>query len=132
MVKHISSSSSEGDERYAMVDEKKRKRMISNRESARRSRMRREQHIKDLNCQITYFNTKNCEIAQKTNSITQQSIDVELENQVLMRMRDELRKKLESLEIVSSYVCANRGDFPRHNSQPWLLSCQSVLLNYQA
>ena len=130
MVKHSSSSSSEGDERYAMVDEKKRKRMISNRESARRSRMRREQHIKDLNCQITYFKTKNCEIAQKINSITKQSIDVELENQVLMRMGDELRKKLESLEIVSSYVCANRGDFPRHNSQPWLLSHQSVLFNY--
>jgi len=126
MVKHSSSSSSEGDAQ--MVDEKKRKRMISNRESARRSRNRREEHIKNLNCQITFFRNNNSEIAQKVNSSSQKFMAVELENQRLIRLRHELTKRLESLEIVSSYVCGNPGDIPQYNSQPWSLSQQSMPL----
>ncbi|KAE9455133.1 hypothetical protein C3L33_12970, partial [Rhododendron williamsianum] len=127
MVKHSSSSSSEGD--ALLVDEKKRKRMLSNRESARRSRKRREEHIKDLNSQITFFRNNNSEIAKKVNSISQKFMAVELENQRLTRVRDELTKRLESLEIVSSYVCGNPEDLPQYNSsQPWILSKQSMPL----
>lgn len=126
MVKHGSSSSSEGD--ALLVDEKKRKRMLSNRESARRSRKRREEHIKDLNSQITFFRNNNSEIAKKVNSVSQKFMAVELENQRLTRVRDELTKRLESLEIVSSYVCVNPEDLPQHNSQPWILSNKSVPL----
>lgn len=127
MVKHSSSSSSEGD--ALLVDEKKRKRMLSNRESARRSRKRREEHIKDLNSQITFFRNNNSEIAKKVNSISQKFTAVELENRRLTRVRDELTKRLESLEIVSSYVCGNPEDLPQYNSsQPWILSQQSMPL----
>ncbi|KAF5950827.1 hypothetical protein HYC85_012820 [Camellia sinensis] len=115
------SSSSEAEERYATMDEKKRKRMISNRESARRSRLRREEHIKDLNCQITFFKNSNNGIIKKINSITQQFMAIESDNQKLATQRDELTKTLESLEIVSSYV----KDIPQCNSHPWQLSHQS-------
>ncbi|KAL6957908.1 hypothetical protein U1Q18_044704 [Sarracenia purpurea var. burkii] len=130
MEKHSSSSSSlDGDQRNAsLVDDKKRKRMISNRESARRSRMRREQHLKDLTCQINLFRSANGEIGRKIGSVSQQFMTVELENQALIKMRDELTKRLESLEIVSSYLCTYPEDVPRNNSQPWLLPCQSMPL----
>ncbi|KAL7178276.1 hypothetical protein ACSBR2_031430 [Camellia fascicularis] len=128
MAKHKCSSSSEGSERCAMVDEKMRKRMISNRESARRSRKRREEHIKVLNCQLTMFKNTNIEIVQKINSITQQSMAVEMENQILTRQHNELTKRLESLEIVASYVCGYLQDIPQYDSQPWQVPGQSVPL----
>ncbi|KAL3581993.1 hypothetical protein D5086_016325 [Populus alba] len=43
------SSGSDVDAPNAMIDEKRRKRMISNRESARRSRMKRQKHLEGLN-----------------------------------------------------------------------------------
>lgn len=99
--KIIISSSSEDDEkcRYASIrDEKKRKRMISNRESARRSRMKREQHIKDLNDQITYFRTRRGEIVQKTKEIKERYVAVESENRMLRMHGEELKKRLRFLE----------------------------------
>lgn len=44
----LSCKRSEYEARYANMDEKKRKRMESNRESAKRSRLKREQRVKDL------------------------------------------------------------------------------------
>nr|QFU85219.1 bZIP12 [Diospyros kaki] len=128
MPKHATSSSSEGDEQHPIVDEKKRKRKISNRESARRSRMKREQHIKDLVGQITFLQNNNNEIVQKLNFISQQFMAVETENHILTTHRDELRNRLESLEIVSSYVCGYLKDAPQRNPQPWLLPHQSLPL----
>lgn len=96
---NISSSSEDDENRYATItDEKKRKRMISNRESARRSRMKREQHIKDLNDQITYFRTRRGEIVQKTNDIKKRYVAVESENRMLRMHGEELKKRLRFLE----------------------------------
>ncbi|KAI3469299.1 hypothetical protein Pfo_025962 [Paulownia fortunei] len=106
-----SSSSEEDENRYAMIiDEKKRKRMISNRESARRSRMKREQHIKDLNDQVTYFRTRSSQMVQKINEITPRYMAIESENRILIMQGEELKKRLELLEEMlvsyhsSSYV----------------------------
>lgn len=96
---NISSSSEDDENRYAMItDEKKRKRMISNRESARRSRMKREQHIKDLNDQVTYFRTRSSEMVQKINEIGQRYTVIESENRILRLHGEELKKRLELLE----------------------------------
>lgn len=116
-----SASGSEEDERNAMMDEKKRKRMISNRESARRSRMKREQHMKDLNNQIIFFKNKRNEMTRKINEFTRRYAAVETENRVLRAQREELRKRLESAQLISSYLDAAEG----YNSvdiadDPWL------------
>ncbi|CAI9776776.1 unnamed protein product [Fraxinus pennsylvanica] len=95
----FSNSSSED-----MIDEKKRKRMISNRESAKRSRMKREQHVKDLNDQIMYFMNKHSEMIHKINEITPLYESTESENRILRLQREDLRKRLESLDIVSRYM----------------------------
>ncbi|XP_059646681.1 bZIP transcription factor 53-like [Cornus florida] len=100
----ITSSGSEGDERYAKMDERKRKRMMSNRESARRSRMRKEQHIKELNNQVSYLKSSNNVIVQEMNSVRQLWSGVESENMVLRAQLADLKNRLESLEIVLSYM----------------------------
>ncbi|KAL0376367.1 UNVERIFIED_CONTAM: bZIP transcription factor 53 [Sesamum calycinum] len=107
------SSSSEDDEnRYAKItDEKKRKRMISNRESARRSRMKKEQHIKDLNDQVTYFRSRSSEMVQKINEIERRYMAVESENRILRMQTEELKKRLELMEeVLVSYQGSGHHD----------------------
>ncbi|KAL3829333.1 hypothetical protein ACJIZ3_018135 [Penstemon smallii] len=81
-----------------MIDEKKRKRMISNRESARRSRMKREQHVKDLNEQVTYFRSKSSEMVRKIDAIEQRYVAMESENMNLRMHEEQLKKRLELME----------------------------------
>lgn len=81
-----------------MIDEKKRERLISNRESAKRSRMKHEQHVKDLNDEIMYFTTKCNEMIHKINEITPLYESTESRNKILRLQREELRKRLESLD----------------------------------
>lgn len=123
------SSGSEGDDRYSTMDEKKRKRMISNRESARRSRMRREQHLKDLRSQIAFFESKRNEMIQRMNQISQSYAVIETENRVLMAQKEELSKRLECAEIISSYI--NGGTSSEYNlmefvgEDPWMKAWQA-------
>ncbi|KAG6428307.1 hypothetical protein SASPL_112558 [Salvia splendens] len=92
----ISSSSEE--------DNKKRKRKISNRESARRSRMKREQHMKDLNDQILYFGSKSGDLTRKIDEIGRRYAAAEAENRILRLHGEELKKRLQFLEeMVDSY-----------------------------
>ncbi|KAA8527384.1 hypothetical protein F0562_034901 [Nyssa sinensis] len=124
------SSGSEGDERYAMMDEKKRKRMISNRESARRSRMKKDLHMRDLNNQISNFKNSNSKIVEEINTVRQLYVAVEAENQSLRAQMAELRNKLESLEMVLSYVrgaCGRSMDISQDPLiRPWQVVPQSL------
>lgn len=104
------SSGSEDDDRYMMItDDKKRKRMISNRESARRSRMKRQQHMQDLNNQILFYKNRKNEITQNINNYTQQFMTIENQNRIMRAQKEELRKRLEAAELVSSYLDAAKG-----------------------
>lgn len=114
-ARKISNSSSEEDREYrdaTITDEKKRKRMISNRESARRSRMKREQHVKDLNDQTIYFSTKRTETVQKIDEVTRRFGAIDSENKFLRMQGLELKKRLELLEeLLASYNNINTSRF---------------------
>uniref|UniRef100_A0A251VSB7 Putative basic-leucine zipper domain-containing protein n=1 Tax=Helianthus annuus TaxID=4232 RepID=A0A251VSB7_HELAN len=97
------------------VDEKKMKRMISNRESARRSRMKKEQHMKDLNDQIFYFTRKRDELLVKIEGTEKANAAMEMENMVLRSKKQELEKRLE----YANYVC---GWYEGHGSRSSLLT----------
>ncbi|KAL8205020.1 hypothetical protein R6Q57_010643 [Mikania cordata] len=107
------------------VDEKKMKRMISNRESARRSRMKKDQHMKDLNDQIFYFTKKRDELLLKIEGIAKDNGVIEMENMVLRSQKQELEKRLEYANHVCGWYEGDGDGDDGHVSmgvahEPWL------------
>ncbi|KVH99852.1 bZIP transcription factor 11-like [Cynara cardunculus var. scolymus] len=100
---------------HLMVNDenKKMKRMISNRESARRSRMKKEKHMKDLNDQIFYFSKKKQEMVLNIERITTGHAATEMDNMVLRSQKQELEKRLE----YAKSVCSRYGDVVQ---EPWV------------
>jgi chromosome segregation ATPase len=94
-----------------LMDQRKRKRMISNRESARRSRMRKQKHLDDLVSQVGKLRKENQEILTSVNITTQQCLSVEAENSVLKAQMNELSNRLESLNEIVGVMNSSNGVF---------------------
>ncbi|XP_058091951.1 bZIP transcription factor 44-like [Magnolia sinica] len=86
------------------LDQRKRKRMQSNRESAKRSRMRKQKHLDDLMTQVDELRKKNNQILTSLNITTQHYLNVESENSVLRTQVVELDNRLQSLNEILQYV----------------------------
>ncbi|KAK1391690.1 BZIP domain-containing protein [Heracleum sosnowskyi] len=86
---------------------RKRKRMQSNRESARRSRLRKQQHLDELSGQVSQLKKENEQLLTKANITTQHLMNVESENLILKAQMDELSQRLESLNDIVNYVNIN-------------------------
>lgn len=129
----ILNSGSEEDLQVSMLDERKRKRMLSNRESARRSRMRKQKHLDDLIGQVAQLKKENNNILSNINLTSQQYANVEAENSVLRAQMMELSQRLQSLNEILSYINSNNnnnnnGVFETHHhyqedmmNNPWNL-----------
>ncbi|RAL48556.1 hypothetical protein DM860_005980 [Cuscuta australis] len=98
-----SNSGSEEDLRQVM-DQRKRKRMISNRESARRSRMRKQKHLDDLTAQVAQLRKENAQILSYMNASTQRYLNAEAENSILKAQVAELTHRLESLNEIADFL----------------------------
>lgn len=105
-------SGSEGSaaELQLLMDQRKRKRMQSNRESARRSRMRKQKHLDDLLAQVTQLSKENNQILTSMNVTTQQFLNVESENSVLRAQMMELTQRLQSLDDIINYMNSNTAN----------------------
>ncbi|XP_022136835.1 bZIP transcription factor 44-like [Momordica charantia] len=99
----LGSPSSDEDLRQ-IVDQRKRKRMISNRESARRSRMRKQKQLDDLTVQVAQIRSENEQIPVNINFTTQLYRNLEAENSVLRAQMAELRHRLDSLNEITSFI----------------------------
>ncbi|KAL3514681.1 hypothetical protein ACH5RR_027398 [Cinchona calisaya] len=99
----IQNSGSEGDLQILM-DQRKRKRMQSNRESARRSRMRKQKHLDDLMAQVSQLRKENTQILSTMSITTQQFSTVDAENSVLRAQMMELTQRLQSLNDMLNYM----------------------------
>ncbi|GKV41570.1 hypothetical protein SLEP1_g49079 [Rubroshorea leprosula] len=97
------SSSSEEDLQQIM-DQRKRKRMQSNRESARRSRMRKQKHLDDLTAQVSELTRENNQILTSMNITSQLYMNLEAENSVLKVQMAELNTRLQSLNEIIDFV----------------------------
>lgn len=95
-----SSSASEDDQRYAGMDEKKRKRMISNRESARRSRMKKQKLLQDLTGEVSRLQATNKNIVAKIEETTERYSIYAAQNNVLRAQAMELTDRLRYLNDV--------------------------------
>lgn len=92
-------SDQEEQQKLQVVD-RKRKRMLSNRESARRSRMRKQKHLDDLASQVGHLNKDNSQIMTTINITTQLYVNLEAENSVLRAQMAELTNRLQSLNEI--------------------------------
>nr|XP_043629707.1 bZIP transcription factor 44-like [Erigeron canadensis] len=87
-----------------LLDERKRKRMDSNRESAKRSRMRKQKHIDDLTNQASQLKMENHQVMTNVSMTMQHYTNVEAENSVLRARVVELSRRLESLNQIISVM----------------------------
>lgn len=77
-----------------VMDERKRRRMISNRESARRSRMRKQRHLENLRNQLNKCRIENRELNNRLQFILNHCNRIRTENEWLRSERTLLRQKM--------------------------------------
>lgn len=87
-----------------MMDQRKRKRKESNRESARRSRMRKQQHLDELVAQVAQLSKDNNQILNSINFTTHHYLNIQAENSVLRAQMMELSQRLDYLNQILSYL----------------------------
>ena len=92
------------------MDLRKRKRMQSNRESARRSRMRKQKHLDDLTDQINQIKKDNAQILTTINVTTQQFVQIEADNSVLRAQMGELNQRLSYLNEIINLMDNNNNN----------------------
>ncbi|KAK8626796.1 hypothetical protein V6N13_134428 [Hibiscus sabdariffa] len=89
--------------------ERRRKRMISNRESARRSRMKKQKHLDDLQAELTQLRTDNHRILTRVSVAAQHCLNIEAENSVLRAQANELGHRLHSLNEIIGFINGGGG-----------------------
>ncbi|XP_054776126.1 basic leucine zipper 43-like [Prosopis cineraria] len=100
-----SSTSDEAEEKQtSMIDERKQRRMISNRESARRSRMRKQRHIDELWSQVVRLRTENHNLVHRLNHVSESHDRVLQENAKLREEASDLRQMVADLQIGSPFA----------------------------
>ncbi|KAL9240251.1 hypothetical protein vseg_014493 [Gypsophila vaccaria] len=98
------SSASEG-----CADEKKRRRMESNRESARRSRQKKQQHLDGLIRQVGSLMRENDECNKRIEDFTALFAAMDAKNEVLKAEKDRLAARLEALENIIEIANVVKG-----------------------
>lgn len=106
------STSDEADDEYQLkvIDERKHRRMISNRESARRSRMRKQKHMDELWSQVVRLRTENHNLIDKLNHVSESHDRVVQENAKLKEETFDLRQMVAGMQIGNTFSC-NLADF---------------------
>lgn len=91
--------------------------MQSNRESARRSRMRKQQHLDELANQASELRKENNQIISSINITTQHYAKVEAENSILRAQMLELSQRLDSLNEILSFInnTTENGGYENHD-----------------
>ncbi|CAK9181628.1 unnamed protein product [Ilex paraguariensis] len=99
------STSDEAEEhQLSIIDERKQRRMVSNRESARRSRMRKQRHLDELWAQVVRLKTENNDLIEKLNCVSDSHDIVVQENARLKEEASELRRMLTDLQLGSPFT----------------------------
>lgn len=85
----------------AQMEKRRKRRKESNRESARRSRVRKQQHLDDLSLQVDQLKNQNQQLSMALSMTTQNLVAVEAQNSVMQTQKVELESRLCALgEII--------------------------------
>ncbi|CAL9092931.1 unnamed protein product [Musa acuminata var. zebrina] len=102
---------SQPEQEQALMNQRKQKRMVSNRESARRSRMRKQKHLEDLTAEVRQLRKENSQILTALSITTQQYAGMEAQNAVLRAQTMELGATLQSLNQILVLRCMHGTDW---------------------
>ncbi|KAK6912382.1 Basic-leucine zipper domain [Dillenia turbinata] len=111
------------------VDLKRIRRMVSNRESARRSRRRKQRHLADLETQVEQMRGENSTLYKQLTDATQQFKDASFSNRVLKSDVEALRAKVKLAEDMvarGSLTCSLNFLLQSHLNSPQPLNTQNV------
>ncbi|EOA36615.1 hypothetical protein CARUB_v10011839mg [Capsella rubella] len=92
------STSDEDHQQSMIIDERKQRRMISNRESARRSRMRKQRHLDELWSQVIRLRTDNHCLIDKLNRVSESHELALKENAKLKEETSDLRQLISEIK----------------------------------
>lgn len=98
------SYSSPSDEDMKARLERKRRRMDSNRESARRSRMRKRKQLEDLTAEVDRLKASRNAALTALATVNQHYMAVEAENSVLRTQHGELSNRLHAMNEIINYM----------------------------
>eukprot|EP00268_Persea_americana_P032281 TRINITY_DN3167_c0_g1_i1.p2 TRINITY_DN3167_c0_g1~~TRINITY_DN3167_c0_g1_i1.p2 ORF type:complete len:145 (-),score=37.78 TRINITY_DN3167_c0_g1_i1:693-1127(-) len=124
-------NSTSDEDPHQVMDHKRKRRMLSNRESARRSRMKKQKHLDDLITQVTQLKTENSQIMSQIDNATQHYMKMDSENTILRTQVLELTDRLQSLNSVLfimeevSGLAMDIPEIPDPLLKPWQLPCPS-------
>ncbi|XP_010453732.1 PREDICTED: basic leucine zipper 43-like [Camelina sativa] len=93
-----STTSDDATEGIFVINERKQRRMVSNRESARRSRMRKQRHLDELLSQVAWLRSENHQLLEKLNKVSDSNDHVIQENLNLKEENSELRQVITSMK----------------------------------
>ncbi|XP_058735068.1 basic leucine zipper 4-like [Vicia villosa] len=95
--------SDEPNHRSVVIDERKRRRMLSNRESARRSRMRKQRHVENLRNQLNKCRIENRELKNRLQFIVFHYNRIRTENEWLRSERTVLNQRINNYTQILVY-----------------------------
>lgn len=88
---------STSDEYQQIIDDRKQRRMLSNRESARRSRLRKQQHLDELRDHVAQLRAQNNQMLTRFSLTLKHYAQLTEENRILRGEATDLSHKLQSL-----------------------------------
>nr|XP_009778656.1 PREDICTED: basic leucine zipper 43-like [Nicotiana sylvestris] len=87
-----------------LINERKQRRMISNRESARRSRMRKQKHLDELWAQVICLRNENHQLLNKLNDASESHDQALQENAQLKEETSALRQMVTNMQLMNSVI----------------------------
>ncbi|EES16316.1 light-inducible protein CPRF2 isoform X2 [Sorghum bicolor] len=96
--KELSDDDGDLEENTDPTNAKKMRRMLSNRESARRSRKRKQAHLNDLESQVSRLTSENASLLKRLADMTQKYKDASLDNKNLTVDIETMRRKVNIAE----------------------------------
>ncbi|KAJ4889887.1 basic leucine-zipper 58 [Raphanus sativus] len=97
------SASDEDHQQSMAIDERKQRRMISNRESARRSRMRKQRHLDELWSQVIRLRTDNHCLIDKLNNVS-------ASHELALKENAKLKEETSDLRQLITEIKSNKED----------------------